>query len=59
MTAKVTGKRHFVDGEVRVVYEDERGQFVLDDDIEPVYGVWILPPAEAQDEPVIVPAPRA
>jgi hypothetical protein len=37
----------------------ERGQFVLDDDFEPVYGVWILAAEDGQDEPVIVQAPPA
>ena len=27
---------------------------MLDDDFEPVYGVWILLAEDAQDEPVIV-----
>jgi|GEM_PF-2462115 len=57
MNERVVGKVRFIDGVVRVVYEDERGQFVLDDDFEPLYCVWILPAEDAQEEPVIVQAP--
>jgi hypothetical protein len=48
------GRRRFVDGEFRTAYEDELGQFVLDDDGEPVYGVW-LAADEQVDEPITVP----
>jgi hypothetical protein len=57
MNERVVGKVRFTDGTFRVVYHDERGQFVLDDDFEPIYGVWIMPAEDAQDEPVIVQAP--
>ncbi len=57
MNERIVGKVRFTDGTVRVVYQDEHGQFVLDDDFEPFYGVWILPAEEAQGEPVIVQAP--
>jgi hypothetical protein len=43
----------FVDGSMRPVYETpEHRQYVLDDDGEPVYGVWFIPPDV--DSPVIV-----
>ena len=49
MNEQVIGKRRFLDGEVRVVYQDQDGrQFVLDDDGQAVYGVWIL-----VDEPML------
>jgi hypothetical protein len=54
MNEKFVGKRRFTDGEVRVVYRDECGQFVLDEDLEPVYGVWIFDGQDAVDEPVVV-----
>jgi hypothetical protein len=38
MQEQVIGKRRFVDGETRVVYRDGQGQYVLDDDLSPVYG---------------------
>jgi hypothetical protein len=54
MSERVIGRRRFVDGSHRVVYQEPDGrQFVLDDDLEPVYGVWILQDEE-QDQPVIV-----
>ena len=49
MKAKQIGQREFVDGSTRIVFEDARGQYVLDDDEERVYGVWLLP-----DEPTPV-----
>jgi len=46
------GNRDFVDGAVRIVYQDEVGrQFVYDDEGERAYGVWLAPEA---DEPVVV-----
>jgi hypothetical protein len=54
MNEKFVGKRRFTDGEIRIVYQDERGQFVLDEDLEPVYGVWIFGAQDGVDEPVIV-----
>ena len=42
------------DGRTRAVYEGPDGrQFVLDNDGEPVFGVWVLGPEDA-DEPAIV-----
>ena len=37
---------------MRPVYEDERGQFVIDDDGNRVDGVWYIP--RACDTPIIV-----
>jgi len=54
MSEEYIGKRRFVDGETRLVFKDERGQFVLDDDGQPVYGVWLVPEGDAVDEPVVV-----
>jgi hypothetical protein len=36
---------------VRLVFQDATGQFVLDDDGEPVYGVWILTDEDAAEVP--------
>ena len=38
----------FTEGATRLVYTDRRGQYVLDDQGEPVYGTW-LHPDEYQD----------
>jgi len=54
MSEQYIGKRRFVDGETRLVFEDERGQFVLDDDGAKVHGVWLVPETDAADEPVVV-----
>ena len=53
----------FTDGVIRLVYSELRGQYVLDEDGQPVYGVWLNPDeyqgplvrrAEVKDnEPVI------
>jgi hypothetical protein len=45
------GRVPFADGAERDVYEDgDRRQWVIGDDGERVYGVWLPPP----DEPAIV-----
>ena len=45
----------FRDGHWREVYEDERGQYVMDDDVEPAYGVWMIPQdPDEPDRPIIV-----
>jgi hypothetical protein len=50
----------FADGVTRVVYEDTVGQFVLDDEGEPIYGVWYVPREELEamfgKRPIIVKA---
>jgi len=44
----------FVGGAMRPVYEEPGGrQYVIDNDGEPVYGVWIIPREEC-DRPIIV-----
>jgi hypothetical protein len=48
------GRCRLTDGEVRLVFEDERGQFVLDDDEKPVYGTWINREEEAADAALMV-----
>jgi hypothetical protein len=45
MPAKRIGYRDFVDDTRRAVFQDENGQFVLDDDKRRLYGVWLLPDA--------------
>jgi hypothetical protein len=47
----------FTDGLQRPVFEDARGQYVIDDDGEPVRSLWYIPREEA-DLPLIVEAPR-
>ncbi len=56
MTGYVIGYRHFVDGTTRPIYEEPLGrQYVLHEDGERDYGVWLIP----EDEcclPIIVEA---
>jgi hypothetical protein len=41
---RIIGSGDFTDGTQRAVYEDDDGrQFVIDDDGQAVYGIWILP----------------
>src|SRR5262249_2889956 len=54
MEAGTIAEIQLTDGTVRPVFEDGRGQYVLDDG-EPVYGVWVIP-QEHCDAPVIVEA---
>jgi hypothetical protein len=51
---QLIGYQHFVDGTRRPIYEDARGQYVLDDEAERVYGVYLIPEEERCDPPVIV-----
>jgi hypothetical protein len=46
--AKQIGYRDFVDDTQRAVFEDDVGQFVLDNDGERCYGVWLVPSEERQ-----------
>jgi hypothetical protein len=52
MSARVIGTRNFTDGVARPVYEDERGQYVLDDSAR-IDGVWLVPVEDAADVPVV------
>jgi hypothetical protein len=54
MIGQIIGYREFVDGPRRPVYEDASGQYVLDDEAERVYGVYLIPEEERCDPPVIV-----
>jgi hypothetical protein len=45
---------HFADGTCRPIYDDGRRQYVIDDDGEPVYGVWYVPREYNCDRPIIV-----
>jgi hypothetical protein len=45
---KQIGYRDFVDDTRRAVFEDDVGQFVLDDDGKRLYGVWLVPKEESQ-----------
>jgi hypothetical protein len=48
---RVIGERRFLDGSTRPVFEDAEGrQYVVEDEGNTAYGVW-LPPA---DEPTLV-----
>jgi hypothetical protein len=46
---RAIGERLFVDGLTREVFEDNQGQYVLDEDRKKAYGVWLVP----GDEPII------
>jgi hypothetical protein len=54
MSDPIIGRRLFVDGIRRPIYEDAGGQYVLDDDGERVYGVYLIPMEESCDLPIIV-----
>jgi hypothetical protein len=43
----------FTDGVPRPVYEDEGGQFIVEDG-ERIDGVWLVPEEDGADTPVIV-----
>ena len=36
----------FVDRKARPVFEDARGQYVVADNGEPLYGTWYIPPED-------------
>jgi hypothetical protein len=54
---QLVGYQHFVDGTRRPIYEDARGQYVMDDEGEPVYGLWLIPEPGSYDAPLIVQRP--
>jgi hypothetical protein len=54
-TDPVIARVRFVDGAERPVFDGLDGrQYVLDDEGEPVHGVWYIPPDGRTDLPVIV-----
>jgi hypothetical protein len=53
MMDQMIGHREFVDGTRRPIYEDAHSQYVLDDDGERVYGVWLIPEDDC-DAPLII-----
>lgn len=56
MADRILGNRMFIDGERRPIYEDDRGQYVLDPmDGSRTYGVYMIP-EDAPDLPLIVEA---
>jgi hypothetical protein len=51
---RIIGTREFTDGSQRAVYQDDEGrQFVIDDEGQAVYGIWLLP-----DEPAVIHIPE-
>lgn len=54
MTGRLIGFSEFEDGTRRPIYEDAHGQYVLDDDGQQVYGVYLVQEDEDCDPPVIV-----
>lgn len=40
---RIIGSREFTDGTQRAVYQDDDArQFVIDDDGQAVYGIWVV-----------------
>jgi hypothetical protein len=39
----IVGYREFVDGICRAIFEDPTGQYVMADDVERIYGVFLTP----------------
>jgi hypothetical protein len=55
MNGKPIGQRSFVDGVTRPVFEDERGQFIVEAG-ERIDGVWLIPDEDQADTPLIAKA---
>jgi hypothetical protein len=54
MSDEVVAYVEFADGQRRPVYQDATGrQYVVDDDGEPIRGVWYIPRDEC-DVPIVV-----
>jgi hypothetical protein len=53
MSRRVIGQQQFTDGAIRPVYEDKRGQYVIENG-ERLDGVWIMPGGDEADLPLIV-----
>jgi hypothetical protein len=49
---RVIGPQRLTDGVTRPVYEDERGQYTVEDG-ERINGVWLPPEAEEADVPLV------
>ena len=48
------GHREFTDGQIRAVHVDDDGnQYALDNDRQPLYGVWIGPNTSDTDPPIL------
>jgi hypothetical protein len=54
MSERVIGHRLFTDGLTWPVYDDERGQFIVEDG-ERIDGVWLVPEDDGADTPLILP----
>jgi hypothetical protein len=52
MSERVIGQRRFTDGVTRSVYEDECGQYIVQDG-ERIDGVWLPSKGEEADTPLI------
>jgi hypothetical protein len=55
MSERVIGQRRFTDGVTRLVYEDERGQYIVEDG-KRIDGVWMPPQEEEADVPLVLDA---
>jgi hypothetical protein len=58
MSDPVVGYRFFIDGSKRPIYEDRHGQYVVNDDGDQLYGVYMIPPEEPDTPLVVDDAPR-
>jgi hypothetical protein len=38
----IVGYRELIDGSMRAIFDDARRQYVINDDGERVYGVWLI-----------------
>lgn len=54
--ARIICRREFIDGTMRPIYEDGKGQYVVNDDGDHVRGVYLIPRDEP-DLPIIVEGP--
>lgn len=53
---EVIGERLFTDFTTRKVFQAPVGrQYVLDDDLNEIFGNWILTPELEEDTPIVVP----
>ena len=58
MNSQPIASLQFKDGTSRPVYEDDYGQYVFDNEGDPIYSVWYVPPQEIDakfgPQPIIV-----